>query len=90
MFEHAEGRGAAGQLLDSLNISGGGFMTTLLCPTGLRFHALHHVAPYLPYHALGQAHRRLTERLPTESDYHHVAVPNLWQGWQRLLQATAR
>lgn len=88
--EQPAGRGASGQLLDSLNVSGGGIVTTLLCPTGLRFHALHHVAPYLPYHSLAKAHRRLVERLPVASSYHHVTVQNLWQGWQRLLQATGR
>lgn len=87
--EQAQGRGVGGQLLDSLNIHGGGLLTDLLCPVGLRFHALHHVAPYLPYHALPQAHRRLMDQLPVGSDYHQVTVPNLWQGWLRLRAATS-
>ena len=87
--EQMQGRGARGQLLDSLNVEGGGLLTHLLCPTGLRFHALHHVAPYLPYHALPQAHRRLMERLPSGSEYHLVTVPNLWLGWRRLVDATS-
>lgn len=87
--EQAQGRGAGGQLQDSLNVDGGGLLTQLLCPVGLRFHALHHVAPYLPYHAMPQAHQRLMERLPSGSDYHRVTVPNLWVGWQRLLEATS-
>ena len=87
--EQLQGRGSSAQLLDSLNVEGGGLFTHLLCPVGLRFHALHHVAPYLPYHALPMAHTRLMERLPAGSDYHRVTVPNLWTGWQRLLEATS-
>ncbi len=87
--EQAQGRGANGQLVDSLNINGGGLFTELLCPVGLRFHALHHVAAYLPYHALPQAHARLLEKLPQGSEYHYSTVPNLWQGWHRLLEATS-
>ena len=87
--EQPQGRGANGQMLDSLNIDGGGILTQVLCPVGLRFHALHHVAPYLPYHALSLAHQRLMEKLPTGSDYHRVTVPSLWAGWQRLLAATS-
>ncbi|MFM6990841.1 MAG: fatty acid desaturase [Rhodoferax sp.] len=87
--EQEQGRGAGGQLLDSLNINAGGWLTVLLCPVGLRYHALHHVAAYLPYHALAQAHQRLLEKLPAGSDYHRVSVQNLAEGWQRLKSATA-
>lgn len=87
--EQTEGRGAGGQLLDSLNINNDGLFTQLMCPVGLRFHALHHIAPYLPYHVLSQAHRRLIDCLPAESDYHQVSVPSLWKGWQRVLAATS-
>jgi fatty acid desaturase len=86
--EEAEGRDSLGQLADSLNIGGNGVLTHLLCPVGLQYHALHHLAPYLPYHALPQAHRRLMERLPADSLYHRVTVPSLYQGWRRLVQAT--
>ena len=87
--EESEGRGARGQLLDSLDVGAGGVVTVLLCPVGLRFHALHHIAPYLPYHAMGRAHRLLVERLPPGSEYHQVTVRTLGEGGQRLRQATA-
>jgi fatty acid desaturase len=86
--EHAEGRGALGQLADSLNVGGSDWLTPLICPVGLRYHALHHIAPYLPYHAMGEAHRRLLERLPAGSVYHQVSVDTLAEGWRRLAQAT--
>jgi fatty acid desaturase len=86
--EHQGGRDALGQVADSLNIGGGGLLTELLCPAGLRYHALHHLAPYLPYHALPEAHRRLMTLLPPDSTYHQVTVPNLYQGWRRLVRAT--
>lgn len=87
--EKEQGRGASGQLQDSLNIDSAGILTQLICPTGLRFHALHHVAPYLPYHALAEAHQRLMAQLPAGSEYHRSTVPSLWQGWARLLDATS-
>jgi fatty acid desaturase len=87
--EEAQGRDARGQLLDSLNVDSNSPLTVLLCPVGLRFHALHHVAPYLPYHALPTAHRRLMEQLPAGSEYHQVTVRSLGEGIGRLRQATA-
>jgi fatty acid desaturase len=86
--ERQEGRDAIGQVADSLNIEGGGLLTKLLCPVGLQYHALHHLAPYLPYHALPEAHRRLMVLLPPTSIYHQATVPNLHEGWRRLVRAT--
>ena len=55
----------SGQILDSVNVEGRSVATLLSCPVGLRFHALHHLLfPTLPYHALGEAHRRLLGGLP--------------------------
>jgi len=57
------------QLSDSINIPGHPVLTELLFPIGLRYHALHHLFPALPYHALGKAHRRLMAELPADSPY---------------------
>lgn len=86
--EETEGRDARGQLLDSLNVDSNGLVAVLLCPVGLRFHALHHVAPYLPYHAMPTAHRRLMAQLPAGSEYHQVTVRSLGEGIGRLRAAT--
>jgi fatty acid desaturase len=48
-------------MLDSVNIPGNKWMTPLWAPVGLRFHATHHLFPDLPYHSLGEAHRRLMQ-----------------------------
>lgn len=88
-IEQAEGRDVRGQLLDSLNVDAGGPLTWLLFPVGLRFHALHHIAPYLPYHALPTAHRRLMAQLPAGSAYHQVTVSSIGAGLARLRRATA-
>lgn len=58
-----------GQVRDSINFTGGGTLGELLFPVGLRYHALHHLFPALPYHALGRAHARLTAGLPPASPY---------------------
>jgi fatty acid desaturase len=50
---------AAGQLRDSTTFTLPAALGELLCPVGQRFHAAHHLFPYLPYHALAQAHERV-------------------------------
>lgn len=87
--EQEKGRGAVDQLIDSMNVTGGGLLTLIMCPTGLRYHALHHVAAYLPYHALGEAHQRLVERLPADSVYHSATVNSLFDGYRRVVAKTS-
>ncbi len=66
------------QLEDSVNITGNPLTTELFFPLGLRFHALHHLFPSLPYHNLGAAHRRLMAKLPADSPYRGTVYPSYW------------
>jgi len=78
-----------GQLLDTVNVPGV-FWTTLWAPVGLRFHALHHYLPSMPYHALGEAHRRLLEKLPPDAPYRQVNATSLWAAlWSLWRHAAA-
>ncbi|WBO23995.1 fatty acid desaturase family protein [Sphingomonas abietis] len=58
------------QYLDSVNVPPPGLLPALWAPVGLRYHALHHLLPSLPYHALGEAHRRIAAELGETSSYH--------------------
>jgi fatty acid desaturase len=68
---------AFSQLLDSVTITGHPLWTELLFPLGLRYHALHHLYPSIPYHNLGTAHRRLMAQLPADAPYCRTVYPNL-------------
>ena len=57
------------QYLDSVNVPPPGLLPALWAPVGLRYHALHHLLPGVPYHNLGEAHRRLKRELGPDSIY---------------------
>lgn len=78
------------QLEDSINIPGHPVLTELLFPIGLRYHALHHLFPGLPYHALGTAHRRLMAELPADSPYRATVRPGFLAALSELLRNSAR
>jgi fatty acid desaturase len=64
------------QLEDSIDTPGA-FYTELWAPVGLRYHALHHYFPGLPYHNLRTAYERLTHALPADTVYRRVTSPSL-------------
>ncbi len=66
------------QLLDSVNYPHNWLLGEVWAPVGLRYHALHHLFPSMPYHNLGTAHRRLMAQLPPDSPYRQTVSPGLW------------
>lgn len=76
------------QYLDSVNVPPPALLSPLWAPVGLRYHALHHLLPSMPYHALGEAHRRLTARFGGDSTYEKAAYPGLMPLLARLVRAT--
>jgi len=76
------------QYLDSVNVPPPGLLPALWAPVGLRYHALHHLLPSVPYHALGEAHRRLSAALGAQSPYHRANYPDLRGLVARLVRST--
>jgi fatty acid desaturase len=66
------------QVMDTNTFARGRWLPHLWAPLGMRYHALHHLLPALPYHAMGTAHRRLLARLPAESPYRATQRPGAW------------
>lgn len=73
------------QFRDSVNVPPPALLPFLWAPVGLRYHALHHLIPRMPYHNLGEAHRRLTEAMPKDHVYRSVEQPELFPALGRLV-----
>ena len=71
------------QYLDSVNVPPPSPLAALWAPVGLRYHATHHLLPSMPYHSLGEAHRRLSAHLAPETTYwrasHKGMSPLVWR-----------
>lgn len=65
------------QFLDSVNVPPPALLPALWAPVGLRYHAIHHLLPGLPYHSLGEAHKRLAKALDADSSYHKANYSGL-------------
>jgi fatty acid desaturase len=76
----------AGQLADSIDTPGAAW-TELWAPVGLRYHALHHYFPGVPYHNLGLAYRRLMSALPKGTRYREATSPSLPKSLRHLYAA---
>jgi len=72
-------------ILDSCNFTSNDPLTLLLFPFSIRYHALHHLFPSLPYHNLKSAHAHLTAVLPASSPYHMLDRPGWWSVARRTL-----
>jgi fatty acid desaturase len=62
----------------------------LWAPVGLRYHALHHWIPSLPYHNLGRAHRLLAGRLAIDSPYAATSEPDIVTAVAGLVRRASR
>ena len=81
---------SVGQMLDSINLRGWPVLTALAAPVGLRYHALHHFLPTVPYHSLGQLHRQLQAELPRDSPYRQTEQAGIFSAICNLLQHSSQ
>ncbi len=82
------------QLLDSCTIGTEGRLAAraanvcraLVAPVGLRYHALHHWIPSLPYHNLGRVHRVLVAKLQDDAPYRATVERGFFPAFLDLLR----
>jgi len=74
------------QVADTNTFAHGRWLPALWAPLGMRYHALHHLVPALPYHAMSQAHRRLMAALPPDSPYRATLQPGLGPAFVVMLR----
>lgn len=77
-------------LFDSCNFTGRDFLTWLFFPFSIRYHALHHLFPTMPYHNLKGCHYYLVETLPADSPYRQLDQSNWWSVARRTLMSPNR
>ncbi|MFW5634675.1 MAG: fatty acid desaturase family protein [Erythrobacter sp.] len=76
------------QFLDSVNVPPPGLAAEIWAPVGLRYHALHHLMPSMPYHDLPEAHRRLARELGAGSTYEAANHPGMLTLVARIARST--
>jgi fatty acid desaturase len=79
----------AGMLADSINVEVTA-LGRLLFPLNVNLHALHHLAPAVPFHNLERAHRRLVRLLPSTAGYRDAAEPGAWHALAALLASSTK
>ena len=72
---------------DSCNYNSRDFFTWLFFPFSIRYHALHHLFPTLPYHNLKGAHNYLVATLPADSPYRELDQVSWWSVARKIFQA---
>lgn len=73
------------QVLDSIDHPSTPILGELWAPLGLRYHAVHHLFPKLPYHQLAKARRRLDTAIPADGGYWATEDRSLSASIRRLL-----
>ncbi|WND02641.1 fatty acid desaturase [Temperatibacter marinus] len=72
------------QLIDSLNYTGNPLIGLFMAPIGLRYHALHHLFPTIPYHNLDIAHERIMNSIEDDDPYHKTNINSYTQAILRM------
>lgn len=65
-------------ILDSCNFTRPDWLTRLFFPFSIRYHALHHLFPSLPYHNLHAAHECLIQEVSATSPYRTLDRSSWW------------
>ncbi len=77
------------QLRDSIDTPGA-FWTELWAPVGLRYHALHHYFPGIPYHSLPAAYSRIVATFGLADEYRQMSSRSLPHSLCKLLRTGFR
>jgi fatty acid desaturase len=78
------------QYLDTVNVPPPGLWAELWAPVGLRYHALHHLLPSVPYHSYPEVHRRLAAHDAGATTYPKASYRGMAPLVGRIARSTMR
>ena len=78
------------QYLDTVNVPPPGLLAELWAPVGLRYHALHHLLPSMPYHAYPEAHRRLAAHAGAQATYAKASYRGMFPLVGKIARSTMK
>jgi fatty acid desaturase len=70
---------------DSYNVTRDTIWNWIWSPLETKYHALHHLAPSLPYHSYREAHSRALATLPASHPYHRSSFLTYPEAFERLV-----
>ena len=78
------------QYLDTVNVPPPGLWAELWAPVGLRYHALHHLLPSMPYHSYPEAHRRLAAHATGSATYGQASYSGMFPLVGKIARSTMK
>ncbi len=78
------------QIRDSISITSNSLFTKILCPVGTQYHAIHHMFPFVPYHAQRKVYEHLRKNFPEEKILTETTRSSMFVVWKELWRLSGK